>query len=263
MYDFLSGSKSAGKSQKEDMEVFKIRFPAFSEDNLRSVLSYVDGKTHDRELTRRVADDFQRLGGTVIVHSEVEDIVWTESGFHVYSTAGEFQAPVMVNATGPWIDETNKKYDFPSNFHVRKVSGIHLIFDGLVVPDLMFMQTSEKRIFFIIPEPENDQTLIGTTERDENGYIDEIQAGETDIQYLLDQVNAYLKPEFQLRRKDVRDIYIGVRPLVRKKGELSDVSREYKLDLHTKGDTKLLHIFGGKLTTYLSLAEKVAKVLGN
>jgi glycerol-3-phosphate dehydrogenase len=76
-------------------------------------------------------------------------------------------------------------------------------------------------------------------------------------------VNAYLKPEFQLRRKDVRDIYIGVRPLVRKKGELSDVSREYKLDLHTKGDTKLLHIFGGKLTTYLSLAEKVAKVLGN
>jgi len=262
LYDLLSGSRSAGKSRTEDVEQFKIRFPAFTDNGLKSVLSYVDAKTHDRELTRRVADDFQKLGGTVIVHCEIKSITWEESGFEIYSSAGEFSASVLVNATGPWLDEVNQRYDLPARYGIRKVSGIHLIFDGLVVPELMFMQTKEKRIFFIIPEPENNQTLIGTTEREETCAMDELHAQEGDIQYLLDQVNAYLKPDHQFKRKDVRDIYIGVRPLVRKKGDLSDMSREFKLDLHTKGDSRLLHVFGGKLTTYLSLAEKAVGVLG-
>ncbi len=262
MYDRLSGTRSAGKSRKEDVAEFKRRFPAFSEKDLSSVLSYVDGKTHDSELTRRVADDFQELGGTVLVHCKVESVNWDDNGFLIESSAGKFCSTVLVNATGPWIDEVNKQYNLPAKFQIRKVSGIHLIFEGLVVPELMFMQTREKRIFFIIPEPENDHTLIGTTEREENCSMDELQDQEEDIQYLLNQVNAYLKTDHQFRREDVRDIYIGVRPLVRKKGQMSDVSREYKLDLHTRGDTKLLHVFGGKLTTYLSLAEKVAGVLG-
>ena len=245
----------------ENVEKFKQRFPAFTEANLKSVLSYVDAKTHDAELTRRVADDFQDLGGTIIVHCDLESIQWEETGFELQTSAGTFLAPILVNATGPWLEEVNSKYDLPARFGIRKVSGIHLIFEGLIVPELMFMQTREKRIFFIIPEPENDQTLIGTTEREENCHMDDLQAQESDIKYLLDQVNAYLKTDHQFQRKDVRDIYIGVRPLVRKKGDLSDVSREYKLDLHRKGDTKLLHIFGGKLTTYLSLAEKVADLL--
>ncbi|MBT3229187.1 MAG: glycerol-3-phosphate dehydrogenase/oxidase [Candidatus Marinimicrobia bacterium] len=262
MYDLLSGSRKVGRSQTEDISTFKSSFPAFIEDGLTSVLSYVDAKTHDRELTRRVADDFQKLGGTVIVHCEIESVHWNNEGFELRSSTGDFSAPVLVNATGPWLNEVNEKFDLPARFQIRKVSGIHLIFDGLMVPELMFMQTREKRIFFIIPEPENDQTLIGTTEREEDCNMDDLHAQESDIQYLLDQVNAYLKPDHQFQRKDVRDIYIGVRPLVRRKGDVTDVSREYKLDLHTRGDTKLLHIFGGKLTTYLSLAENVAKVLG-
>ncbi len=262
MYDVLSGSRSAGKSRTEDVKLFKISFPAFSETDLRSVLSFVDAKTHDRELTRRVADDFQELGGTVIVHCDIDSITWDDKGFEIRSKSGAFSAPILVNATGPWLDEVNQKYTLPARYRIRKVSGIHLIFEGLVVPELMFMQTRQKRIFFIIPEPENNQTLIGTTEREEDCGMDDLQAQESDIQYLLDQVNAYLKPDHQFQRKDVRDIYIGVRPLVRKKGDLSDMSREYKLDHHRKGESQLLHVFGGKLTTYLSLAEKVARVLG-
>ncbi|MCF7827017.1 MAG: glycerol-3-phosphate dehydrogenase/oxidase [Candidatus Marinimicrobia bacterium] len=261
MYDMLAGSRKVGHSRTEDISAFKLNFPAFSEEGLVSVLSYVDAKTHDKELTRRVADDFQDLGGTVLVHCDIESIHWDNTGFELHSSIGDFSAPVLVNATGPWLNEVNEKFDLPARFQIRKVSGIHLIFDGLIVPELMFMQTREKRIFFIIPEPENDQTLIGTTEREEDCEMDDVDPQESDIQYLLDQVNAYLKPDHQFQRDDVRDIYIGVRPLVRRKGDVTDVSREYKLDLHTRGDTKLLHIFGGKLTTYLSLAENVAEVL--
>lgn len=261
LYDVLSGTRSGGKSRTENKQAFHEQFPALIDEDLRAVLSYVDAKTHDRELTRRVADDFQEMGGSIIVHDEIQEIRWTSQAFEIKSAAGSFSAPLLINATGPWMDEVNERFHFPARYQLRKVSGIHLVFEGLIVPELMFMQTREKRIFFIIPEPENDQTLVGTTEREEACLMEDLEAQEADIQYLLDAVNVYIKPEYHLQRDDVRDVYIGVRPLVRKKGNMSDVSREYKLDLHRKGDTRLLHIFGGKLTTYLSLAENVMKKL--
>ena len=150
MYDLLSGSRKVGHSKTEDISEFKSDFPAFIEDGLNSVLSYVDAKTHDRELTRRVADDFQKLGGTVIVHCEIQSIKSNDEHFELYSSTGDFFAPILVNATGPWLNEVNEKFDFPARFQIRKVSGIHLIFDGLIVPELMFMQTKEKRIFFTL-----------------------------------------------------------------------------------------------------------------
>ena len=45
---------------------------------------------------------------------------------------------------------------------------------GLLTHDIMFMQTQGKRIFFIIPEPEENQTMIGTTEREENSPTDDV-----------------------------------------------------------------------------------------
>ena len=116
------------------------------------------------------------------------------------------------------MDEVNERYGLPAHFSIRKVSGIHVFFEGLLVPELMFMQTEASRIFFIIPEPENNQTMLGTTERDEDLPIDSIVPEEADIQYLLDEINAYLNPEHQLQRDDVKDVTIGVRPLVRKRG---------------------------------------------
>ena len=85
---------------------------------------------------------------------------------------------------------------------------------------------------------------------------------EEDIDYLIRAVNAYLTPNRQLQRADITDAIVGVRPLVEKKGDATALSREYELDLHTRGQTQLLNIFGGKLTTYLSLSRRVANTLG-
>ncbi|MDA0709445.1 MAG: glycerol-3-phosphate dehydrogenase/oxidase, partial [bacterium] len=125
----------------------------------------------------------------------------------------------------------------------------------------MFLQAQGKRIFFIIPEPENDQTMIGTTEREEAGEIDGVVVQEADIAYLLREVNAYLRPDHQIAREAVRDATIGVRPLVASKADATDLSREYELDVHRRGETTLLNVFGGKLTTYLSLSRRAAKLL--
>jgi glycerol-3-phosphate dehydrogenase len=92
--------------------------------------------------------------------------------------------------------------------------------------------------------------------------MDTIAVSEEDVAYLLDEVNAYLTPQANVRRDDVREAIVGVRALVSKRADPTDLSREYELDLHRRGQTRLLHVFGGKLTTYLSLARRVAKRLG-
>jgi len=48
-------------------------------------------------------------------------------------------------------DKVNAAYDLPHNYRISKVSGIHIVIDRALVPDCMFLQTDNRRIFFMIP----------------------------------------------------------------------------------------------------------------
>ena len=262
LYDALAGRHNIYRSRKVSRKRFTCEFPALKREGIRAVLRYYDGKTNDLALTKRVAEDAQELGCVFREGIDVQHIAWDETGFAVSVGDKKYRSHILTNATGPWIDEVIARYQFPSQFQIRKVSGIHIFIDGLLTPHPMFLQTQGKRVFFVIPEPERDQTMIGTTEREERGRVDDVVIQEKDIDYLIRAVNAYLISDCQLRRTDITDAIVGVRPLVEKKGDATALSREYELDLHTRGQTQLLNIFGGKLTTYLSLSRRVANTLG-
>ena len=59
----------------------------------------------------------------------------------------------------------------------------------------------------------------------------------------------------------VKEVYIGTRPIIKSKKDVTKMSREFKLDLQKIGKNKVLHVYGGKLTSFPSLARKVLKVL--
>jgi len=261
LYDVLSGGDRQYHSRVISRNNFPIHAASFSTDNLAGVFHYYDAKTNDQKLTQRVAEDAQNNGASFYENTTIESIEQKDSGYVVKSNSETFESPILINATGPWIDEVNQRFSLPAKFNIRKISGIHITLDGLLTQDLMFMQTKEKRIFFVIPEREHNQTIIGTTEREEFAPIDNIKINEEDIEYLLANINNYLKPGFKLLRKNVKDSWIGVRPLIAEADNPTNLTREYELDLHKLGEVKLLHVFGGKLTTYLSLARKVRKVL--
>ncbi len=262
LYDALAGRHNIYRSRKVPRKLFTREFPALKREGIRAVLRYYDGKTNDLALTKRVAEDAQELGCVFREGIDVQHVAWDESGFAVLVEEKKYRSHTLINATGPWIDEVIARYQFPSRFQIRKVSGIHIFVDKLLTPHPLFLQTQGKRIFFLIPEPERDQTIIGTTEREERGRVDDVVIQEEDIDYLIRAVNAYLTPNCQLQHADITDATVGVRPLVEKKGDATVLSREYELDLHTRGQTQFLNIFGGKLTTYLSLSRRVAKTLG-
>lgn len=260
-YDLLSSRRRQHQSRIVNRKKFSVHAASFKNDGLKAVFHYYDAKTNDLKLTQRVAQDAIESGANFYQNTHISSIVNEKDSFTVRTSQGDFTAPTLINATGPWIDEVNSKFELPAKFSIRKISGIHIVLEGLLTQDLMFMQTKEKRIFFVIPEPTNNQTIIGTTEREETVSIDEVTICEEDIEYLIKNINNYLKPGFQILRQNVKNAYLGVRPLVAEADNPTNLSREYELDIHKFGDATLLHVFGGKLTTYLSLARKVNKKL--
>jgi glycerol-3-phosphate dehydrogenase len=261
LYSLLARRHGKYRSRIVSKTRFRTIAPRLRQEGLKAVFQYYDAKTNDLELTRRVAAEAQENGAAIHQFTVIKSIHFSDSAFQLTTNRGRFSAPTLINATGPWIDEINQTFHLPSRYHIRKISGIHVIFKGLITRNLMFMQTRGKRIFFIIPEPEHDYTIIGTTEREESGSMDSIQINPEDVDYLLHQLNEYLEPDWQVTPDDIKTSYIGVRPLIAQQTNPTDLSRDYVLDLHETGSTRLLHVFGGKLTTYLSLARKVRKLL--
>lgn len=257
LYDLFS--RFIAPHQRMDIDEFKAKFSALKIQGLKKVFTYYDAKTDDLLLTQTVAQEAQNNGVLFFENTPVHEIQRDEDGFHLLCGGRLLQTQILINATGPWIDEVNHRFNLPSRYKISKVSGIHIVVDGFLTPEPVFLQTDHKRIFFIIPEYKSHQTIIGTTERHETGTTDEVHVNEEEINYLLTHANHFLNTP--LKRTDVIQTYIGVRPLVESKKSMVKTSREYQLDLHDFGQTHLLHVFGGKLTTHWSLAEKSLRLL--
>lgn len=257
LYDLLSGfvAPHKGISKKE----LALHYKAMEFKGLKKAFIYYDAKTDDLKLTQKVAQEAVAHGAKIETSCQLQSIGHTQSRFRIKSSTGQYETPLLINATGAWIDEVNEMFDFPARYHISKVSGIHIVIKGLLVPTPVLLFASNERLFFIIPEKDKAQTIIGTTERKESVPVDEVCINSEDVQYLLFEANRYLKKA--LTHKDIIDAFIGVRALVASSKAMHQQSREYRLDLHDLGGVRLLHVFGGKLTTHDALAKKVLKKL--
>ncbi len=255
LYGFFT--RHARKAAEVSVESFLKEFEAIRADDLKAVFRYYDGKTDDEALTRKIGEEAQEKGAYILERTELTKVHIEAEAIILETTRGVFQTKRLVNATGAWIDEVNARFDLPSSYTIEKLSGIHLVIDRVLVPEPLILETSSRRIFFIIPEKK--RTLIGTTERSEDAEIDKVRVNNEDIEYLLRESSRYLKTE--LKRRDIKEVFIGVRPIIKSSKEPGRMSREYKLDLHKIGESRVLHVYGGKLTTFPSLARRAVKVL--
>ncbi|PKH26257.1 glycerol-3-phosphate dehydrogenase [Enterobacterales bacterium CwR94] len=171
------------------------------------------------------------------------------------------RAKVLVNAAGPWVlDIVNQVTHTRSNRSVRLVKGSHIIVPKFWEGQQAYLvQNHDKRVIFINPY-EGDKALIGTTDIPWEGDADSVTADDREQQYLIDAVNRYFK--VKLRADDVITRFSGVRPLFDDgKGNPSAVTRDYVFDLDEQQQAPLLHVFGGKITTFRKLAEHALQKL--
>jgi len=107
------------------------------------------------------------------------------------------------------------------------------------------------RILFVIPWGE--RVIVGTTDTDYEGPLDDIRVDEADESYILGVTNACF-PDVKLTAADIRGAWAGVRPLVAdSNGNPSDISRSHKITSPRPG---WWDVTGGKLTTYRLMAEQ-------
>jgi len=175
------------------------------------------------------------------------------------------KARAIVNAAGPWTLEALKHCQgHAQGKQLRLVKGSHIVLPRLYDGDHAYiLQNDDGRIAFVIPF-HRDFTLIGTTEvlLDAPPEIggERLDISNEEAAYLCETVNGYFKKT--IRPEDAVWSFAGVRPLFDDDSDnASAVTREYVLDLDVSDGSPLLSIFGGKLTTYRQLAEKVLKRL--
>ena len=113
------------------------------------------------------------------------------------------------------------------------------------------VMTEGKRILFAIPWGE--RTILGTTDTDYDGPLDDVRADALDIGYVLQVTNQFF-PGARLAEADVISTWAGLRPLLADpSGNPSDISRAHEIRNPEPG---WWDVAGGKLTTYRLMAEQ-------
>lgn len=119
------------------------------------------------------------------------------------------------------------------------------------------LHPGDGRVMFTIPA--GDQTIIGTTETPTRPGESESRASQPDVAYLLAAANAYF-PDARLEPSDVIAAWSGIRPLAQQltSGDVGSASREHTIARGSKG---VVHVTGGKLTTYREMASQVVDMV--
>jgi glycerol-3-phosphate dehydrogenase len=230
--------------------------PCLRPDTLTGAIQYWDAQVDDARHTLdvvRTAVDFGALAA-----SRVKVTGFLRQGERVtgvtatdLETGDTFQvrAKQVINATGVWTDDTQGMADTRGQFHVRASKGIHLVVPRDRLPsNTGIILRTEKSVLFVIPWGRH--WIIGTTDTDWSLKKEHPAASSSDIDYVLDHVNAVLSSP--LTREDVEGVYAGLRPLLTGESEsTSKLSREHVVGHPVPG---LVVVAGGKYTTYRVMA---------
>lgn len=251
LYDLLAGRANIARHRSLNLQDLAQLAP-LKADGLRGGFSYWDAQVDDFALTRTVVASAIRDGATVRERTKVvslrrggEDwIVRTEQG-------DESRFELVVNAAGPWMNELLAANAIKASYVLSLVRGSHLVLTRRISEaGLLLQSTSDRRVFFVLPW--KGTTLVGTTEVLQKEPLDGVHASEEEIDYLLARFNRYMKEP--ISRAEVAGTFAGVRPLVGRASNPSAIGRDFRVV--RRGN--LINVFGGKMTTFMALARKVA-----
>jgi glycerol-3-phosphate dehydrogenase len=172
-------------------------------------------------------------------------------------------ATVIVNAAGPFVDALNERWGLRTQHRIVYSKGIHLVVPRLTTHDhqrvLAFFDDTQ-RLFYVIPM--GRRSVIGTTDTRVDEPFTEVD--DDDRSFLLAQINERLDLPTPLTRADIIAERSGVRPLVVKSsgGDQRDVdwtSLSRKHAIESDAASRVVTVFGGKLTDCLNVGEEVAE----
>ena len=267
LYDHLARRELLPGAESLDLRQHVAGTPLHKE--FRRGFAYSDGWVNDARLVVLNAMDAAEKGAQVLTHTRCiaarrEQQHWLVQLQHADGSLQEVKSLSLVNAAGPWaVSFLHQVLQQEASKNLRLIKGSHIVVRRLFHhPYAYIFQHHDGRIVFAIPY-EQDFTLIGTTDLDYTGSLDQVAITVEEINYLCELAGQYFSQA--IRPADVVWSYSGVRPLVEEavrggKAKASALTRDYTLELDG-GGAPVLHVFGGKITTYRKLAEEAVNML--
>ncbi len=256
LYDSLGGHEGLPRHRHLTRRGALKIAPALKKDALVGAIQYYDAKVDDARHTLTVARSAAAMGAAVASNARVVGFLREGervTGVRVRDQLGGEEIDVrsreVVNATGVWTDDVQHLIGERGKFQVRASKGVHLVVprDRLQLDTGLILRT-EKSVLFVIPWGRH--WIVGTTDTDWELDKAHPAASATDIDYVLDTVNAVLSQP--LTREDVEGVYAGLRPLLTGESEsTSSLSREHTVAIPVPG---VVAVAGGKYTTYRVMA---------
>ena len=266
-YDaFTREQKTVPKHQFESRKKSMLRWH-FLNKSLRYTATYYDGAIMEPE----------RLSIEMLLDAEVDNP--NARALNYLSLAGgklnfvslrdeisgeifEVKPRLLINATGPWIDETNSKLGLGARF-IGGTKGSHLVLNN---PELraaigsheFFFENNDGRIVLIFPL--YDKVLVGTSDLPIDNP-DEAVCTEEEIDYFIEMVKTVF-PDILVTREQIVFQFSGVRPLEYSGAKTTgQISRDHTIQVlsgvWTGQNYPIYSLVGGKWTSFRAFAEQV------
>jgi glycerol-3-phosphate dehydrogenase len=261
MYELLSGKLSLGKTRLLSRRIALQDLPDLSANHLTGGILYFDGQFDDSRLAINLAQTAIEQGAVVINYVNVTgflkdggSIVGIKAKDDIDGNEITVKAKVVVNATGVFADALLQLAEGHSEQTIAPSQGIHLVVEkhffrgnvGMMVP-----KTDDGRVLFAIPW--HDKLVLGTTDTPVENITLEPKPLKEEVNFIIRHFNRYTTAE--INYDDVKSVYVGLRPLAKVGSEkkTSVMPRDHVIKVLPSG---LVHITGGKWTTYRNMAEK-------
>lgn len=269
LYDLLAGRKSVASSGRlSQSEIAALN--RLHKDDLRAVFHYTDCRTDDARLVLALLLDARERGADIANYRDVRKITALADGYRVRFREADrdkqVNARFVVNAAGPWANKVRGLCDRPPPEHsIRLVRGSHIVL-AMPEPRQTFaytLQNDDGRVVFTLPWLDERFLVLGTTDAPHRGDAAQAKCTAQERDYLLQVYERYFgDPKRPLTARDVVSDWSGVRALTDDgKGDPSKVTRSSSLSAIAQGAGGFVSVYGGKLTTHRSLAERVMKRL--
>jgi len=245
LYDFLSGPalprhRRVGLAEVQRME------PGLAIPGMTGAAEYYDAQVHSARLV--LENIFEAIANGAAIANYVragqpvkEDLWRVPLRDAIRGEVFETRARTLINATGPWARDPRP----------RLVRGSHIIVPRLNASDhaIAYFEENGRIIFFI---PWADRTLIGTTDVDHDGSPDRVAISESELGYLRG-IAATVFPASAAMEPVAT--FSSLRPLLPSEGSATRATRDHRIFRDAAG---MVHIMGGKYTTYRSMSEEAA-----
>ena len=222
----------------------------------------MDAQLQDSRFALGFAQTAHALGASVLTHARVDGVAEVDAAMRLVvrdllrDRTCQLGAKLVVNAAGAWIDELRgaRAKEKPL---VEPSQGIHLVVDRIAEVPLIFSLPVDGRVFFVLPYG-RDASLVGTTDTPIVGPPDAARPTRRDVNEILSYLFRFfprLAEEKEYTTRHVRDVYWGLRPLLRHGGKAARASREHAV---VRESAAWWSVPGVKLTAARAVGEEVA-----